>query len=815
VRFSCFALAAPWCLCALAVAAVPPAAADDWPPAPRLVAPTDDSPGALPPSVSAVRAPSGAWRTTFRYTPQPAAQQLALVGTFNGWNREVDRFQGPDAAGQWTITLELPAGRHEYKFLADGARWITDPQNSESAPDNHGGRNSLLKLGRLAHLDASPAKPGDGWIDADGLQHDPARPLYVQRVDRDHVLVRYRTFSNDATSVAFAPRSGAAVPLTVLDAGPLFTLWEAVVPLPKPAPAALEYTFVLADGAARVADLRDYRRDLTMNEFQTPDWAKHAVWYQIMIDRFRNGDPANDPPDVVPWRMEWFRSAPHEGRDGQTFYKGFVFQRLYGGDLKGVEEKLPYLKELGVNAIYFNPVFKAASHHKYDATNYVHIDDHFGTKGDYDAAAAAEKINDPKTWTWTETDKQFLAFLGKAKRMGFRVIIDGVWNHVGVPHPAFQDVRRNGKDSAYADWFDVTSWEPFRYNGWAGVDSLPAFKKSKEGIASRAVVEHIHAVTRRWMDPDGDGDPSDGIDGWRLDVPMDIPMPFWVEWRELVKSINPDAYLTGEVWQRADEWLDGQKFDAVMNYMFVKPVVAWVGNRTRKLKVSELDRRLRELRLAYPLAATLVMQNLVDSHDTDRLVSQLLNPDREYDEQNRVQDNGPNYDNHKPGPEHYRKARLIVLLQMTYIGAPMIYYGDEAGMWGADDPTCRKPMLWEDLQPYEKPDENFVMKDHLDFYKRAIALRNAHPALRTGSFRTLLVEDDLDVWAFLRADEVEQLIVVLNASETQHDVAISLAEGLPRTWEPVFGEPANVSVADSKLRLRIPALSGVVLAARP
>src|SRR5262245_56833924 len=140
------------------------------------------------------------------------------------------------------------------------------------------------------------------------------------------------------------------------------------------------------------------------------------------------------------------------------------------------------------------------------------------------------------------------------------------------------------------------------------------------------------------------------------------------------------------------------------------------------------------------------MMNLVDSHDTDRLVSMALNPDRGYDKDNRGQDDSPDYNNAKPLPEHYARARLVALLQMTYVGAPMIYSGDEVGMWGADDPSCRKPMLWEDLQPYDKPEQNFVMKDHLAFYREVIALRNAHPALRTGYFHTLLADDAKDVW---------------------------------------------------------------------
>ena len=183
-------------------------------------------------------------------------------------------------------------------------------------------------------------------------------------------------------------------------------------------------------------------------------------------------------------------------------------------------------------------------------------------------------MGDPSTWTWTPSDKVFLDFLKTCKSRGLRVIIDAVFNHVGVRHPAFLDVQEKRQASQFVDWFKIKSWEPFEYAGWAGFGELPVFAKTDKGFRSKAVHEHIMAVTRRWMDPDGDGDPSDGIDGWRLDVPMELAPEFWAEWRALVKSINPDAYISGEIWDRADQWLTGAHFDAVMNYRFAEPVIA-------------------------------------------------------------------------------------------------------------------------------------------------------------------------------------------------------------------------------------------------
>lgn len=574
----------------------------------------------------------------------------------------------------------------------------------------------------------------------------------------------------------------------------------------------IAYTFLHSDGSTRLSDPRIYSLDPACSVmFRTPDWAKDAVWYQIMLERFRNGDPTNDPQPCRAWTSEWYGLSPWEGQNGNSFYKWDVFARHYGGDLAGLRDKLGYLKDLGINAIYLNPIFQATTHHKYNATSFLHVDEAFGAGGDYNAAEAVEDLRDPKTWTWTPTDLLFLDVLKEAKKLGLRVILDGVFNHVGTAHPAFRDVQQKREASLYKDWFSIRSWERFEYDGWAGFMELPVFRKNDRGFVSDEVKQHIFDVTRRWMDPDGDGDPSDGIDGWRLDVPNEVAMPFWVEWRSLVKSINRDAYIVGEIWRRADEWLDGRSFDAVMNYPFAETILHWVRDRQHKISVSEMDRRLAELRRAYPAEATYVMQNLMDSHDTDRLVSKLLHPDYEYDKGNREQEN-PTYRGGKPTVEEYRRARLIALIQMVYVGAPMVYYGDEVGMWGADDPTNRKPMLWSDLQPYEKPDENCVDEDHLAWYRKVIALRHAHPALRRGSFETVLNDDGHETWIFLREYRGELILVAVNASplEVQIDLSRSAIGARHGFWRTIFGGE-GASIADKVFpRISVPALSGRV-----
>lgn len=543
----------------------------------------------------------------------------------------------------------------------------------------------------------------------------------------------------------------------------------------------------------------------------TPEWARHAIWYQVFPERFRNGELSNDPQPCRPWISDWFTPSAWEEQESNDFYR-YVFSRRYGGDIQGVLHKLPYLKELGVNAIYLNPIFQSPSLHKYDTSNFLHVDESFGVPGDYESIIATEDLNDPSTWKWTASDRVFLDFLKAAHDQGFKVIIDGAFNHVGLQHPAFRDLLANGRHSTCADWFDVTSWDPLDWNGWAGHKDLPVFRKSPQGIASPTAVQHLMNVTRRWMDPDGDGDPSDGIDGWRLDVPSEIAMPFWVEWRQLVRSINPQAYITGEIWHRADAWLDGRTFDAVMNYEFARAATDWITARKHKNTASQMEARLATLRAAYPAEVTAVLQNLLDSHDTARFASIALNPDREYERGHRAQDH-PGYNHAKPGPAEFARLRLAALLQMTYVGAPMIYYGDEAGMWGADDPTNRKPMLWKELQPYDKPAENFVMEEHLAYYRSIIAMRNRLKALRSDNFETVQVNDAADTWVFHRWQGDQHVLVMLNASEYPRDALITLRAGWPSEWKIEHGDLRGMQLMHGAVSMRAPAFGGVVISA--
>jgi glycosidase len=320
----------------------------------------------------------------------------------------------------------------------------------------------------------------------------------------------------------------------------------------------------------------------------------------VFPERFRNGNAANDPyawdRTVVPWdrpldavtleevEMAWnrrvveprfFSADPDRwwGAAGQV-----IFEKRYGGDLQGVVERLDHIAGLGATGLYLCPVFEARSLHKYEASDHRHVDPTLGhpaSPGPVDRSR--EDPLDETTWGWEPADRYLVeVLLPEARKRGLRVILDGVWNHVGRDHFAFRDVLEHGRRSAYADWFKVefdADGRVVSYDAWDRPNgALPEFRQTPEGDLAPGPKAHIYAVTRRWMDPNGDGDPSDGIDGWRLDVAPEIGRRFWSDWRGLVRSINPEAVLIGEIWTDAALWFNGVAFDAQMNYPLAYPI---------------------------------------------------------------------------------------------------------------------------------------------------------------------------------------------------------------------------------------------------
>ncbi len=533
-------------------------------------------------------------------------------------------------------------------------------------------------------------------------------------------------------------------------------------------------------------------------------WHLSANWYQIFPERFANGDPTNDPTreringpegwEVTPWTSDWYELQPWQRAVSDVFYETATTRR-YGGDLQGVIDRLDYLADLGVNAIYFNPVFDAVSMHKYDGSTFHHIDRFFGPDPAGDAAIMEqEDPNDPSTWQWTSADKLFLKMLNEARKRGIRVVIDGVWNHTGPDFWAFRDIVANQQKSSFKDWYSITSWDDpatseneFDYEGWWGYKGLPEFRDHEQGLPD-PVRDYIFAATSRWMDPNGDGDPSDGINGWRLDVAEEVGKRFWTEWHAHVRNINPHAVTIAEIWtDRALEYVNDSLFTVVMNYRWAYPTVDFFINGTET--ASGFARRQMEVYESWPASSRLAMQNLLDSHDTDRIFSMIVNPGREYDRLALPRDNA-SYNVSYPGAQARETLMLMALFQYTWPGAPMIYYGTESGMWGADDPDDRKPMLWPDmvyadeanhpLGEARQPDKVVSDKELHDWYRALMQLRSEYKSLRLGDVKVKISDDETGLFGFTRSFEDETVFVLLNKSAD----TLSVRDAVPPMLSP-------------------------------
>ena len=550
------------------------------------------------------------------------------------------------------------------------------------------------------------------------------------------------------------------------------------------------------------------------------NWARGIVWYQIFPERFCNGDTINDPtvaevpearmnPEwrVHPWTSDWYKMQPWEGKYSNDFYDlTNVFARRYGGDLIGVCEKLDYLVDLGINAIYFNPVFEAESLHKYDASTYHHIDDNFGPDsfGDKKRLKEAGENENPSTWIWTRADSTFLKLIQEAHKKGIRIVIDGVFNHSGRTFFAFQDILKNGKKSRYKDWYDILSWDDpdtkkneFDYKAWWGVKTLPEFAEDENGLlpGPRA---YIFAITKRWMDPNGDGNPEDGIDGWRLDVANEVAPPFWRDWYRYVKSINPSALLVSEIWDDASEYIADKRMDDTMNYLFAYAAVDFFIDQKTAISGYEFADRLKQILKLYPGDTIYLLWNLIDSHDTDRLASMIVNPDRNFDRDNSPRSN-PDYNICQPDELQRQIQRQIIAFQMSFIGSPVIYYGDEAGMWGADDPDDRKPMVWPELKyDIEKshplsdhirvPDSVKFDHDLFNYYKSLVKMRRENPVFKEGDFEILENAVDTCCFGFSRSFENQQGLFFFNRDSEERTVSLSREQLKFKKYRDVFGK---------------------------
>ncbi|MGI8588211.1 MAG: glycoside hydrolase family 13 protein [Chloroflexia bacterium] len=477
---------------------------------------------------------------------------------------------------------------------------------------------------------------------------------------------------------------------------------------------------------------------------ETPEWVRHAVFYQIFPDRFAFSSSLPKPSNLELW-------------DTPPTRHGFK-----GGDLLGVAEHLDYLQDLGITAIYFTPIFASTANHRYHTYDYYQVDPILGG------------------------NPAFRTMLDAAHARGIRVVLDGVFNHASRGFYQFNHTLENGPSSPYLDWFHFEQLPPNAYThselpgytAWWGLHALPKFNTS-----SPAVREFLLGVGEYWV--------KQGIDGWRLDVPGEIADDsFWQEFRFRVKAVNPEAYIVGEIWGDGSHWLQGDQFDATMNYIFSDRVIAYtIGPHLDRELTQEHSRHTLQpldgkafadgiayLFDLYPREITEVQLNLLDSHDTARFLSMARGD--------------------------VTALTLATLFQMSYPGAPSLYYGDEIGLEGRRDPDSRRSFPWD------------MTRWNLDlraYFKAAIALRHAHPALRTGTYQPLYAADG--VYAFARSLADDYVVVALNTAKARRHLSLPLLAHPPgpAPWRVLFGDAAP-TVHGNQLELSLPSRSGVALA---
>lgn len=840
------------------------------------------------------------------------ADKVEIAGNFNGWKPDTEpiyHFEGTN----YEVTLASPEGVYEYKYLIDG-KWYPENRNRKLVIGENGALFAQGDLGTGKFV----YEAIDKNTNLKAIVHKYDSLQYFNKLSDSEYEFKIRTQMNDVErayiSIVLHEEDNYEMIYELeryQDKTNGFDYFERIINFGKEAKKLLYY-FILEDNGTRAyfnGTTLSYSKPkrLVVNTtskdiqlFNVPNWAKEAIWYNIFPDRFYNGNHYNDPifnefgpeafkPNILHEQnfveeYRWEKSnnvISHFDRNRwtsdfreQTIWEklgereidySLKYARMYGGDLQGIKEKIPYMKELGINAVWLNPVFFSYQNHKYGANDFRHISPDFGTiktsgethgveinrnnkygnksyvdvlgnkattsselkllevnlKGENRGKNGYGETEDPATWVWTESDLIMVDLIKEFHKNGIRVIFDGVFNHSSSEHWTFNMVLADGENSKYKDWYkftdfgqhvqitdDMSDEQAFEtlianrkrtiYNAWGGFDSLPEFNTFNQEYK-----EYIFNITRKWMyGPDGKESENwmedDGIDGWRLDVPNCLEnQNFWNEWREVVKGSKKDSYITAELWGNASGDINGgNKFDTVMNYEWLKTVIGFFINQSReggvryKLKAQDFFNELREKRTWYPYQALQASQNLNGSHDTDRLYSRIVNDvvGRNLEEGKQLEKgyNGIRPDlasnNHPNTTIDWRNSpikpkdilKLISIFQMTYIGAPMLFYGDEVGMWGATDPYCRKPMLWKEfLYDDEKNPSHInqnevysqkVDSDLFEWYKKLIRIRLENKTLIYGKFREVFADNERDVIAYERVIEDQSIIVVINNS---------------------------------------------------
>ncbi|MDE6846677.1 MAG: glycoside hydrolase family 13 protein [Lachnospiraceae bacterium] len=577
-------------------------------------------------------------------------------------------------------------------------------------------------------------------------------------------------------------------------------------------------------------DINDYYHFRLIPGFKTPDWAKGAVFYQIYVDRFYNGDPTND---VLTNEYQYIEDKTVRVEDWNKYPATMGVREFYGGDLQGVLDKMDYLQELGVDVIYFNPLFVSPSNHKYDIQDYDYIDPHFGrivhdegellTPDQRENRFATRYIDRISNKDNLEASNALFAEVVKeAHRRGMKVILDGVFNHCGSFNkwmdreriyenaPGYEKGAYITRDSAYHDYFqfhDDHRW-PYNgsYDGWWGHDTLPKlnFENSKH------LVDYVLYVARKWLSP------PYNVDGWRLDVAADLGHSpefnhyFWKEFRKTVKMVNPDAIILAEHYGSPKDWLQGDEWDTVMNYdAFMEPVTWFLTGMQKHSDDYREDLRgnadsfwgaMRHHSASFTTPSLQVAMNELSNHDHSRFLT------RTNRKVGRISTLGPEAANTGVNKAVLREA---VVIQMTWPGAPTIYYGDEAGVCGFTDPDNRR------TYPWGHEDQELI-----NFHKDIIKIHKEHKEFLTGSLKYM--EADYNVIGYGRFTRQGQSVILVNNND--HEITKDMSVwylGIPKectmrqliltTAEGYTTEEKEYPVVSGKVTITLPATSAIIL----
>ncbi len=714
------------------------------------------------------------------------------VGDWQGWNNA-----DPGSAMTYadTDTFELivsiaTPGMYQYKAVktgswdaigADGRSVNADTVSFETTePDQTVTFTVQAFWGRICvDVESMPPPPAiDNDIWWDGLGHNSRDDLYRAPAGAvtigTPVIIRFRTYHNDVEDLTLRVWNAATVseslyPMEIVatteDPPYGYDYWQAVIPAQNEL-GSMWYRFIVEDGTAmdyyEDDDLLDggwglayedspdfnYQINVYDPDFETPDWIKNAVVYQIFPDRFYNGDEKKDPQSSDPTiygNPVLFKSWDELPEGHCRAYTGVTCDEVplgrdfFGGDLQGVKDKLTYLADLGITALYLSPIFKGPSNHLYDTTDYYRIDSCLGSMGTYQS------------------------LVNRARQMNIHVILDGVFNHTSSDSIYFDRYSRyhdvgayESQASPYHDWYTFYDW-PDRYGFWWGFDSLPVLTEIQE--VRDYIFGFDDSVARWWIEH--------GAAGWRLDAAPDKSHEFWRGFRPRVKSANPDAVIMGEIWSDASPWILGDQFDSSVNYRFRRAVIGFINGDTNDpnqgyvqgLNPEQFDSVLQSIKEDYPPPAYEATMNLVGSHDTQRILWALTPGARNRDEKE--------YDSSNLA-EGMEKLKFMAIIQMTLPGAPTVYYGDEAGATGDTDPDNRRPFPWDAIDT-----------GLLDHYRKLIGARNSYSCLRTGSFDCFHTDNDDGTYVYGRKDSSGAAVVAVNNDVAAHDLIIQLDHFIP------------------------------------